>query len=147
MLRLHVEREQALAGGFDCVHHKLMKVREMDAEENIWRVRVECRRLKGVKKIQFHLRKMNLKSYIAEKLTSPTTPATKEAAVTCPRKDIGGAVGYDSLKPTVVAAVLSRSAEGVAHPFPHRTERQRHEGICSLYGADTRAVVSYFAIR
>jgi len=54
--------------------------------------------------------------------------ATKEAAVTCPRKDKGSAVGYISLKPTVVAVVLSRSAEGVVHPFPHRAERQRHEG-------------------
>jgi len=43
-----------------------MKVREVDVEEDIWRVRVECRRLKEVKKIQFHLREMNLKSYIAE---------------------------------------------------------------------------------
>jgi len=58
--------EQTLAGGFDCVHHKLMEVREADVEEDIWRVRVECRRLKEVKKIQFHLREMNLKSYIAE---------------------------------------------------------------------------------
>ena len=48
--------------------------------------------------------------------------------MTCPRKDIGGVVGYDSLKPTVVVAALSGSAEGVAHPFPHRAERQRHEG-------------------
>ena len=90
---------------------------------------------------------MNLKSYIAEQLASHTAPATKEVAVTCPRKDIGRAVGYVSLKPTVVAAALSGSAKGVVHPFPHRAEMQRHEGICSLYGADTRAVVSYFAIR
>ncbi len=65
----------------------------------------------------------------------------------CLRKDIEGAVGDVSLKPTVVAAGLSGSAEGVVHPFPHRAEMQRHEGICSLYGADTMAVVSYFAIR
>ena len=50
----------------------------------------------------------------------------------CPRKDIGRAVGYVSLKPTVVAAGLSRSAEGVVHPFPHRAERQRHEGYLFL---------------
>ena len=48
--------------------------------------------------------------------------------MTCPRKDIGRAVGYVSLKPTVVAAVLSGSAKGVVHPFPYRAERQRHEG-------------------
>ena len=48
--------------------------------------------------------------------------------MTCPRKDIGGAVGYVLLKPTVVAAGLSGSAEGVAPPFPHRAERQQHEG-------------------
>jgi len=56
LLGLNVEGEQTLAGGFDCVHHKLMKVREADVEENIGGVRVECRRLKKVKKIQFHLR-------------------------------------------------------------------------------------------
>jgi hypothetical protein len=43
-----------------------MEVREADVEDNIGRVRVECRRLKEVEKIQFHLREMNLKSYIAE---------------------------------------------------------------------------------
>lgn len=57
--------------------------------------------------------------------------------MTCPRKDIGRAVGYVSLKPTVVAAGLSGSAKGVVHPFPHRAERQRHEGICPGYGTDT----------
>lgn len=104
-----------------------MEIREADVEEDIWRVRVECRRLKEVEKIQFHLREMNLKSYIAEQLASHTAPATKEVAVTYPRKDIGRAVGYVSLKPTVVAAALSGSAKGVVHPFPRRAERQRHE--------------------
>ena len=34
------------------------------------------------------------------------------------RKDIGRAVGYFSLKPTVVAAVLSGSAKERSSPFP-----------------------------
>lgn len=37
-------------------------------------------------------------------------PATIKAVKMCPRKDIEGAVGYVSLKPTVVAADLSGSA-------------------------------------
>ena len=52
--------------------------------------------------------------------------------MTCPRKDIGRAVGYVSLKPTIVAAGLSGSAKGVVHPFLRRAERQRHEGYLFL---------------
>lgn len=55
-------------------------------------------------------------------------PATRRRHKDGPQRDIRFAVGYVSLKPTVVAAVLSRSAEGVVHPFPCRAERQRHEG-------------------
>ena len=35
-----------------------MEIREADVEEDIWRVRVECRRLKEVEKIQFHLHQL-----------------------------------------------------------------------------------------
>lgn len=62
---VHIHREDSLACGFDCVHHKLMEVREVDGEENIGRVRVGHRRLKKVKKVQFHLGGMNLKDCIA----------------------------------------------------------------------------------
>lgn len=54
-------------------------------------------------------------------------PATIKAVKMCPRKDIEGAVGYVSLKPTVVAADCSRSAQGVARPYPYRADWQRHE--------------------
>lgn len=65
-LRLHVERKQTFAGGIDCVNHKLMEVSEADSEENIGRVRVSSVRLKDFKETQFHMRGMNLKSYIAK---------------------------------------------------------------------------------
>ena len=77
----------------------------MDGEEDIGRVRVGHRRLKKVKKIQFHLGGMKL-NYIARLLASPTAPATIKAVAMCPRKDIEEAVGHVSLKPTVVAAGL-----------------------------------------
>lgn len=44
----------------------------------------------------------------------------------CPRKDIGSAVGYVSLKPTAVYAELYGSAKGVAHPYPCLADWQRH---------------------
>ena len=70
--------------------------------------------------------------------------ATIKAEEMCPRKDIRRAVGYVSLKPTVIAADLSGSAQGVAHPFPCPTYWQRHEwhpsriwdehkGLCLTY--------------
>lgn len=64
-LGIHIQREDSLACGFDCVHHKLMEVGEVDSEENIGGVRVGHRRLKKVKKIQFHLGGMNLKDFVA----------------------------------------------------------------------------------
>lgn len=64
-LRLHEDGEKTLACGFNCVHHQLMEVGEVDGEENIGRVRVGHRRLKKVKKVQFHLGGMNLKDCIA----------------------------------------------------------------------------------
>ena len=49
-------------------------------------------------------------------------PATIKAVAMCPRMDIEEAVGHVSLKPTVVAADRSRSAKGVARPFPYRAD-------------------------
>lgn len=83
-------------------------------------------------------------SYIASQLASSTAPATIKAEEMCPRKDIRRAVGYVSLKPTVVAADLSGSAQDVAHPFPCRAYWQQHEwhpsriwdehkGVCLTY--------------
>ena len=66
-------------------------------------------------------------NYIARLLASPTAPATIKAVAMCPRMDIEEAVGHVSLKPTVVAADRSRSAKGVARPFPYRADWQRHE--------------------
>ena len=43
-----------------------MEIRESDVEEDIWRVRGRVPTPEGGQKIQFHLREMNLKSYIAE---------------------------------------------------------------------------------
>ena len=54
-------------------------------------------------------------------------PATIKAVKMCPRKDIEGAVGYVSLKPTIVAADRFRSAQGVARPTLCRADWQRHE--------------------
>lgn len=60
----------------------------------------------------------------------------------CPRKDIEGAVGYVSLKPTIVATDRSRSARGVAHPFPCRAYWQRYEWHPSLIWGGHKAAVS-----
>lgn len=42
-----------------------------------------------------------------------------------------GVVGYVSLKPTVVAADRSMSAQGVARPYPYRADWQRYEWLPS----------------
>lgn len=47
-LRLHEDGEKTLASGFNCVHHQLMEVGEMDGEKNIGRIRVGQRHLKEV---------------------------------------------------------------------------------------------------
>lgn len=47
-LRLHEDGEKTLACGFYCVHHQLMKVGEVDGEENIGGIRVGQRHLKKV---------------------------------------------------------------------------------------------------
>lgn len=82
-------------------------------------------------------------SYIARQLASSTAPATIKAEEMCPRKDIRRAVGYVSLKPTVVAADRSRSAQGVARPYPYRADWQRHEWHPSLIWGGYKAPVSY----
>lgn len=71
-------------------------------------------------------------SFIAGLLASPTAPALIKAVKMCPRKDIEGVVGHVSIKPTVVAADLSGSAQGEARPYPYRTDWQRHEWHPSL---------------
>lgn len=70
-------------------------------------------------------------------------PATIKAVKMCPRKDIEGAVGHVSLKPTGAAADRSRSAQGVAHPFPCRTDWQRYEWHPSRIWGGHKAAVSY----
>ena len=47
-LRFHENGEKTLACGFDCVHYQLMKVGEVDGEENIGGIRVGQRHLKEV---------------------------------------------------------------------------------------------------
>ena len=47
-LSLHEDGEKTLAGGFDCVHHQLMEVGEVDGEEDIGGIRVGQRHLKEV---------------------------------------------------------------------------------------------------
>lgn len=47
-LRLHEDGEKTLSCGFYCVHHQLMKVGEVDGEEDIWGIRVGQRHLKEV---------------------------------------------------------------------------------------------------
>lgn len=47
-LSLHENGEKTLACGFDCVHHKLMEVGEVDGEEDIGGIRVGQRHLKEV---------------------------------------------------------------------------------------------------
>lgn len=49
-LCFHEDGEKTLSCGFDCVHHQLMKVGEVDGEEDIWRIRVGQRHLKKVVK-------------------------------------------------------------------------------------------------
>lgn len=61
----------------------------------------------------------------------------------CPRKDIEGAVGYVSLKPTIVAADRFWSAQGVVRPFPYRAVGNGMSGTRPGFGTDTKAAVSY----
>ena len=93
-LGIHIQREDSLACGFDCVHHKLMEVGEVDGEENIGRVRVGHRRLKKIKKVQFHLGGMNLKILSPDCLASSHLRRRIKRHDDGPEKDIGVAVGF-----------------------------------------------------
>lgn len=64
--------------------------------------------------------------------------ATIKAVKMCHQKDMRGAVGNASLKPTIVAADRSKSAQGGAHPSHAVRIGNGLSGIRLGYGADRR---------